>query len=83
MWLDTGSLVVVSQAMDEHGETCGWSQPCSVLVPLTKWRFATGFQIASSPAIGQDGTVYLGSRDGYAYAVNQNGTLKWRYQTGD
>jgi outer membrane protein assembly factor BamB len=83
VWLDTGSFVVTSQAMDEHGETCGWSEPCSVLVPLTKWRFATGFQIASSPAIGQDGTVYTGSRDGCAYAVNPNGALKWRYQTGD
>jgi outer membrane protein assembly factor BamB len=82
VWHDTGFYLVTAQAADEHGETSGWSDPCSLFVPLTKWRFATGFEVASSPAIGQDGTVYIGSRDGYAYAVNPNGTLKWNHRTG-
>ena len=37
----------------------------------------------SSPAIGTDGTIYVGSWMGYLYALNPNGTLKWRFQTGD
>lgn len=38
--------------------------------------------IDSSPAIGSDGTIYIGSDDGRLYAINSNGTLKWQYTTG-
>ena len=38
--------------------------------------------ITSSPAIGDDGTIYIGSHDNYVYAFYPNGTLKWRFQTG-
>ena len=34
----------------------------------------------SSPAIGTDGTVYVGSYDSYLYAINPSGELKWRYK---
>ena len=34
----------------------------------------------SSPAIGSDGTIYVGSGDDYIYAINPDGTLKWKYQ---
>ena len=33
------------------------------------WKFATGGAIDSSPAIGADGTVYVGSSDGKLYAI--------------
>ena len=39
--------------------------------------------IYSSPAIGSDGTIYVGSDDCKLYAINSNGTLKWSYTTGD
>ncbi|MFN8469698.1 MAG: PQQ-binding-like beta-propeller repeat protein [Caldilineaceae bacterium] len=35
-----------------------------------------------SPSVGADGTIYVGSPDEYLYAINPNGTLKWRFQTG-
>lgn len=35
-----------------------------------KWVFETGGGIESSPAIGVDGTIYIGSHDGYLYAVD-------------
>jgi outer membrane protein assembly factor BamB len=41
------------------------------------------FRIVSSPAIAADGTIYVGSTDNRLYAFNQNGTVKWRYETGD
>jgi len=47
-----------------------------------KWRYQTGSGIISSPAIGSDGTIYVGSLDSYLYSLNPEGTLKWRYQTG-
>jgi len=47
-----------------------------------KWRFKTGDGIESSPSIGIDGTVYIGSHDGYFYAINPDGTEKWRFFAG-
>ena len=34
-----------------------------------KWEFLTGGEVDSSPAIGSDGTVYVGSWDGKVYAI--------------
>ncbi len=48
-----------------------------------KWRFQTGDAVSSSPAIGDDGTIFFGSYDTYIYALHPNGTLKWSYKTGD
>jgi len=48
-----------------------------------KWRYQTGDAVTSDPAIGDDGTIYIGSCDGYLYAMNTNGTLKWRFKTND
>jgi outer membrane protein assembly factor BamB len=39
--------------------------------------------ITSSPAIGNDGTIYIGCLDGKLYAINPNRSLKWRFSTGD
>ena len=50
-------------------------------VPKPKWSFTAG-QILSSPAIGADGTVYVGSSDGKLYAVNRDGSKKWDFPTG-
>ncbi|UCF49983.1 MAG: PQQ-binding-like beta-propeller repeat protein [Thermoplasmatales archaeon] len=46
------------------------------------WTFETGDGIESSPAIGSDGTIYIGSHDGYLYAINPDGTEKWRFDAG-
>ncbi len=39
--------------------------------------------IYGSPAIGSDGTIYIGSNDKNVYAINPDGTLKWKYTTGN
>jgi len=50
----------------------------------TLWTFLTGSDIAwSSPAIADDGTIYIGSTDSIFYAINPDGTAKWSYPTGD
>jgi hypothetical protein len=51
-------------------------------VPKPKWSFTTGSAIHSSPAIGADGTIYVGSDDDKLYAINPNGTQKWSFTTG-
>jgi len=49
-----------------------------------KWVFETEDGVESSPAIGPDGTVYVGSYDGYLYAIKDTGTegvLQWKFKT--
>ena len=45
-----------------------------------RWSFLTGHGIVSSAVFATDGTIYTGSYDGYLYAVNPDGTEKWKYQ---
>ena len=33
------------------------------------WEFETGDEVSSSPAIGPDGTVYVGSDDNKLYSI--------------
>jgi len=47
------------------------------------WRFPTGKGIFSSPVVGADGTVYVGSADRWFYAIAPDGTLRWKEQTGE
>ena len=47
-----------------------------------KWSFTTSGVIESSPAIGVNRNIYVGSRDGRLYAVTPDGTLEWSYTTG-
>jgi outer membrane protein assembly factor BamB len=50
---------------------------------VAKWKFKTNGEIDSSPAIGNDGTVYIGSDDGNLYAIDsQTGDELWRFKTG-
>ena len=45
-------------------------------------HFSRGGLILASPSIGTDGTIYIGSQDGYLYAVKPDGTQKWRSSVG-
>jgi outer membrane protein assembly factor BamB len=47
-----------------------------------KWIFKTPVDIKSSPAIGDDGTIYFGCRDRKLYAVNPAGRALWSFLTG-
>ena len=46
-----------------------------------KWKYKTGDWIYSNPAIGDDGTIYVGSEDGFLYAINPDGSEKWKFKT--
>jgi outer membrane protein assembly factor BamB len=48
-----------------------------------KWAFQTGGSVWSCPAIGADGTVYLGSFNQNVYALDgATGQKKWAFRTG-
>jgi outer membrane protein assembly factor BamB len=50
------------------------------------WHYSVGSSasstIYSSPSIGPDGTVYLGSNNCNFFALNPGGSLKWAFPTG-
>lgn len=45
----------------------------------TLWTFPTQSYVFAGPAIGKDGTIYFGSADGYLYALDSLGELKWKF----
>lgn len=54
-----------------------------------KWKFKFNhiYRYSKSPAIGNDGTIYIGGYsslndeiDEYLYAINPDGTLRWEYE---
>ncbi len=49
--------------------------------PKIKWKFQTGGRVISTPAI-VGGTAYVGSADGFLYAVDiASGQAKWKFET--
>jgi outer membrane protein assembly factor BamB len=47
------------------------------------WKFATAKGIFSSPIVGADETVYIGSADRKFRAIDHTGKLKWEVETGE
>lgn len=47
------------------------------------WKFKTGGAVVSSTRVGNDGTLYVGSLGGHMYAINKDGSLKWKKHLGD
>jgi outer membrane protein assembly factor BamB len=90
-WSEVRTYSVRAQAKDTGNLMSGWSAAHNIVIgpidTLRIWRFminsVTGQSNYSSPAIAPDGTIYVGSQDDYVYALNPDGTLKWRYLTGD
>jgi len=68
-----------------HCASLGFAQ--SQWLSVKKWAFNTGGAVESSPAIGSDGTIYVGSSDawpqtdGRIYAINPDGSKKWSIRT--
>ena len=70
-------------------EHTGYSTARGPLNPELEWRLDLSGEIISSPVLGPDGTIYLGSvikdtrhPEHFITAVNADGTIKWRFSTG-
>src|SRR5436305_8795591 len=46
------------------------------------WGFQTGRGIFSTPIVGGNGDVYVGSADSWFYAIRPNGKRSWKLKTG-
>ncbi len=58
----------------------------SPIVPVSggsMWEFETGKGIFSTPVIGGDGTIYVGSADRVFYAINADGSERWTHETDE
>jgi len=85
----TGTLPVLPIGLDLsspwakfHGDAAntGYS-PNGVTSP--DWSATIGSPVLSSPAIGLDGTIYVGANNGYLYALKgTDGSVLWKYKTG-
>jgi outer membrane protein assembly factor BamB len=47
-----------------------------------EWIYKGGTDFNSTPAIADDGTIYVGCTDGYISALNPDGTEKWTSEYG-
>ena len=47
------------------------------------WTFQTAKGIFNTPVIDNKGIIYIGSADHFFYAINPNGSLNWKYETGE
>ena len=62
---------------------CGNQPSAPNTAGVKLWEFETGGGVYSSPAIGSDGTVYVGSHDKKLYAINgKSGVKLWEFETG-
>lgn len=66
----------------DHRNT-GYSPLPAAYMGDQPWFFQTGKGIFSTPIIGPDGTIYVGSADHSFYALNPDGSLAWQYETGE
>ncbi len=83
-WSVPDTYRIAVQAKDTGNALSEWSYAHSLIIrppdTLRKWRLPSSARFAS-PAIGPDGTIYVGSSDSSLSAVSADGALIWRYYT--
>jgi hypothetical protein len=76
-------LMIAVVAVVGCGSPQGINQTSKAQIGTPIWEFETGDDVESSPAIGTDGTVYVGSNDNKLYAINgKSGVKLWEFETG-
>jgi outer membrane protein assembly factor BamB len=84
-----GDFNVRAQAKDEKGKTSAWSSKFKVSCGLLRilWQLLPDddfdCEINSTPAISDDGTIYVGCVEGHIHALTPNGNERWRFTTND
>ena len=82
-WLPDSPWPMFRHDLKHTGRTC-YTGPST---PTLAWTYQCDDGVVSSPTIGTDGTIYFGagwffqgSLDPHFYALNPDGTLKWRFE---
>ena len=77
------SLTSTSSDINEEGPTEG-TMVFEIEVPpgTPKWKFKGDPGMITSPAIGPNGFIYVGSGSGSLYAIHPNGSMQWSFKVG-
>lgn len=86
-WLHTGSedMLEGSPTISPTGDRVyigSWDNHLYAIDAQTgtlEWRYETGSYIAGSPAVDEQGRIYVGSADGIVYALDPAGSLLWAF----
>lgn len=70
--------VTAVSAADPTKSATATTNVTALLVGTAKWKYTLS-DSAQVPAVGNDGTIYLHTWDGYLYAITSNGAFKWKY----
>jgi len=82
---DVGSTIATSPTLATDGTL--YVQTANALIAVTnngvvasnRWSFPVALWAPGTEAVDVSGTVYLTSSDGNLYAINPDGSLKWKY----
>src|SRR4051795_6456913 len=80
---DAAAATVPWPSMRHDARNTGRSSLPGVYRGGRPWSFRTGKGIFSTPVVGSDGTVYVGSADSDFYAIRPSGKLRWKFRTGN
>ena len=93
----TGKMRWKYGTADEGGSKCEFNSDATVVYCGTDdkslralsavdgsliWKFSTGGAVTSSTRVGTEGSLFFGCLDGYLYALNPDGSLKWKKDLG-
>jgi outer membrane protein assembly factor BamB len=70
-------LAVLSWAAPGLGTSRADARPA--LEPMELFRFSAGSALFAPPGLGRDGSVYIGSAEGYVHALASDGRYRWSY----
>jgi outer membrane protein assembly factor BamB len=82
VYTSIGAYYVRAQAKDVFGDTSAWSDTHLVAAAHPVWKSQVGAGDILELTVLPDGSICLGCLDNYAYWLNPDGTVRWRYKTG-
>jgi outer membrane protein assembly factor BamB len=84
VWMDGGVVLDNNGIIYCKGSTNDLPDAIIAVYPngTLKWCYHTEGLIWSTPAIDEEGTIYIGTYDSKLYAINPDGTRKWRCGVG-
>lgn len=77
-----GDIYATVSGNQLNADVSGGKLVCISSNGVRQWAFSTRCDIKSSPAVGDDGTIFFGGRDCKVYAISPDGKSRWSFTTG-
>lgn len=84
-YVNNATLLPLWSTLGHDAQRTGQSAFAGPTVGRAAWSSPspTGGVHTSAPVVAGDGSIYVGSKDGYLYAFNPDGSRQWVYRTGN